>query len=45
MVNPVQNAVNAFLIIWMYLPLPIRGFFCVVLIMAIIWALYSLLSR
>ena len=45
MINPVQNATDAFLIIWQHLPFPLRSFFCVVLFMAVVWALYSLLSR
>lgn len=45
MVNPVVNGANAFLIIWQALPLPIRAVFYVGLILATVWALYSLLSR
>ena len=45
MVNPVAPAVNAFLAIWTYLPLPIKAVFYVGLILAFVYALYMILSR
>lgn len=44
-VNPIEKAANAFLIIWHHLPLPVRSLFYVSLILVVIWALYSMLSR
>lgn len=45
MINPVNNAVNAFLHIWDALPLPLRAVFYVGLVFAILYALYQILSR
>lgn len=44
-VNPVQNATNAFLAIWEYLPFPIKSLFFVSLFLTVIYGLYKLLSR
>lgn len=44
-VNPVENASNAFLIMWEHIPMPVRSLFYIGLALAVIWALYRLLSR
>lgn len=44
-VNPVAPAVNAFLAIWSALPGPLKAVFYVGLVLALVYALYQILSR
>lgn len=45
MVNPVVNAANAFLIIWHHLPQPVTAAFAVSLILAVVWALFMIITK
>lgn len=45
MVNPVADAVSAFLHIWSSLPSPLRSVFYVGLVLTALYSLYLILSR
>lgn len=45
MTNPVENSVNAFLLIWDSLPFPLRAVFYVGLVFAFLWTLFQILSK
>lgn len=45
LINPIQPAANAFLIIWQNLPLPFRALFLVGLTLVLLYAIYRILAR
>lgn len=45
MINPIQPAANAFLIVWQNLPLPFRALFYVGLFLVLLYAIYKILVR
>lgn len=45
LVDPVERAANAFILIWRALPQPFTALFSVGLALCILYAIYQLLSR